>query len=221
MTRTTTSTNDATDEKPTEPINHDDPGTLEELYHEKGLSLHQIADRSAVSHSTIRRRMEQFGIKRRERAKSVPYANFRTDREGYERWEQGGGPEKSQDSITVLVHRLVAVAEHGVDVVAGRVVHHENGIPWDNRPENLVIMDWGEHTTHHNDPVISDEELLAELRAGYEGLGIAPTVGDVEAFGEYSLQPYYQRFGGLLKALQEADIPLRDSQKAQLGDGNE
>lgn len=29
------------------------------------------------------------------------------------------------------------VAEHGVDAVAGKHVHHKNGIRWDNRPEKL------------------------------------------------------------------------------------
>ena len=70
---------------------------------------------------------------------------FHTDDRGYEVWTVWDHPIRRR----VLVHRLVAIAEHGVDEVVGKVVHHRNSIPWDNRPENLEVLSRGEHARHH------------------------------------------------------------------------
>jgi hypothetical protein len=43
----------------------------------------------------------------------------------------------------------LAVAEYGYDAVCNKQVHHENGVPWDNRPENLELMRIDEHAKHH------------------------------------------------------------------------
>jgi hypothetical protein len=50
---------------------------------------------------------------------------------------------------SVFVHRLLAVAEYGFDAVCGMDIHHKNGIKWDNRPSNIVIMDHAEHVRLH------------------------------------------------------------------------
>lgn len=49
-------------------------------------------------------------------------------------------------------HRLIAVAEYGIDEVVGKHIHHENGIPWDNRPENLTPMAAPDHLSEHWHP---------------------------------------------------------------------
>lgn len=42
------------------------------------------------------------------------------------------------------IHRLVAVSEYGFDAVANYNVSHKNEIPFDNRPENIEIVDYVE-----------------------------------------------------------------------------
>jgi len=41
--------------------------------------------------------------------------------------------------------------------VKDKHVHHKNGIPWDNRPENLEAMSRQEHRTIHNQPDYTPE----------------------------------------------------------------
>jgi len=50
-----------------------------------------------------------------------------------------------RNSDYVPIHRLVAVAEYGFDAVVDKEIHHKNGMPWDNRPENLEPLSKEEH----------------------------------------------------------------------------
>lgn len=132
-----------------------DEGTLRELYHEQGLSLRQIADELDCHYTTVHQYMDEHGIDRRDanhHPESAAHATFTTHTAGYELWVD--------ESKTVLVHRLVAVAEHGLDAVCDGVVHHENEVKWDNRPSNLTVIEsQGEHTRLHQRPEIADEQL--------------------------------------------------------------
>jgi hypothetical protein len=76
------------------------------------------------------------------------------------------------DSDSIGIHRLVAVAEYGIEAVSDRQVHHINGIPWDNRPENLLPLTESEHQRRErlrgSIERADDEQLAAALRAkGY------------------------------------------------------
>lgn len=64
----------------------------------------------------------------------------------YEGWYQYGedGVQKK-----IYLHRLLAVAEHGLNAVRGSEIHHKNGIPWDNRPSNLKVVSRTEHMKEH------------------------------------------------------------------------
>jgi hypothetical protein len=62
------------------------------------------------------------------------------------RWMDYSNPSRG-DSIPV--HRLLAVAEWGVDAVKGKHVHHENGVKWDNRVGNLELLNPSEHAKMH------------------------------------------------------------------------
>lgn len=142
-----------------------------------------------------------------------PYMRTGVNKDGYVTWRQSS---RNQRRVNFPVHRLLAVSEYGLDAVVGKEVHHENGIPWDNRPENISLVDSAEHRRIHNTPKISERELLMDLRAGAAVLGRAPKVVDVENFGEYSWNPYRRRFGTLQNALEAAGI---DPETGELDDG--
>lgn len=49
----------------------------------------------------------------------------------------------------VYEHRVIAEQMIGRDLLPGEVVHHKNHIRWDNRVENLEVMDAIEHSRKH------------------------------------------------------------------------
>lgn len=128
-----------------------DKDVLTELYWGEGLSQSEIAEQFGISQGTISSAMLELEIPTQEfrqagwEKRRVNRTFFYTDKSGYENASARVG-DKTKD---VRVHRLVAVAEHGVEAVSGQLVHHKNEIPWDNRPANLELMGDSEHKRHH------------------------------------------------------------------------
>ena len=64
--------------------------------------------------------------------------------------KQSGRPTICVDGRHVLEHRIIASQMLGRALLSTEVVHHENGDILDNRPENLLVVKRGQHTSHHN-----------------------------------------------------------------------
>lgn len=138
---------EATDEVPA----YQSPVVLRRLCYDKELSPAEIAEKLGCGESTVRYWVDKFGIERAVDEKYVrdasrnPASYTITDR-GYER-----ALSMTEDGThEIYIHRLVAIAEHGVEAVKDKIVHHRNKIPWDNRPENLELMTQSEHATMHS-----------------------------------------------------------------------
>jgi len=132
-------------DKPSKPYR--DADTLRRLYWEEGKSSREIAAKFDVSKPTILKALRDFGIQIRKPNDGKMPPLF-TDSWGYTRWKH----EHDGDRYGVYVHRLLAVAEHGFDAVAGNDIHHKNGVSWDNRPANLEPIDHADHASkHHSD----------------------------------------------------------------------
>jgi DNA-binding CsgD family transcriptional regulator len=143
-------TNDSDNQDSTD---HKDPETLRRLYWGEELSLSEMANRFGVSRTTVHNYMDKFGVPRRELSEAnrgnsrVEYAYHTISANGYERWEDYISDEM------VKVHQLLAISEgrKASEVFSGDyAVHHKNGVPWDNRPKNLELMDMKDHSSHHN-----------------------------------------------------------------------
>lgn len=139
-----------------------DPETLRQLYHERGLSLREMAAELDCHYTTVHQYMDEYDIERREASydpEKDGYATFTSHTAGYELWVDA--------SKTVLVHRLVAVANEGFDSVCDGIVHHENELKWDNRPSNLTVVEsQRDHARMHNRPTMSAEQTRLDSRTG-------------------------------------------------------
>jgi transposase len=118
---------------------------LEKKYRDEGMSTIEIAERLDCSQRSVRVWLDKHGIEIRKSTREKP-PYFRTRDDGYEEIKSKvNGRTKS-----FLVHRLAVVAWFGYDKVIDKHVHHLNHIPWDNREENVNIMEPSEHAKKHS-----------------------------------------------------------------------
>jgi len=131
-------------------LSYRDGDVLQELYVEQGLKSREIAEMFDVDDTTIRKWMKRNGIEGRQGCPKDYYLNIpvyvSTHTDGYEYAQTQIGGEKEH----VYLHRLLAVAEYGIEAVKDKHVHHENKIPWDNRPENIQVLPAGDHIRLHH-----------------------------------------------------------------------
>jgi uncharacterized protein YjcR len=182
-----------------------DEDVLRELYWEKGMSLKEIGEKFDTGSTTINTWMKKNGIDRRTAAQDKP-VHYRTDDSGYERWRHNTNGIK----YGVAVHRLVKVAEEGLEAVKGMEVHHKNRIPWDNRPSNLELVTPQEHReiTGEQNKIdaadISDEKLREYIYGKSMSINDIAEAEDCKKLAvERSLEqsPVWRRF-----------LPQRDNQ---------
>jgi len=128
-----------------------DEQKMRRLYEDKHLSATEIAQEFDTTPSNINKWLHKHGVETRDRQEAARRAILKkapkqhTTRRGYEYVASKINDERDH----IRIHRLIAVAEYGFDVVAENIIHHKNGIPWDNRPENLEPMSVAEHTRLH------------------------------------------------------------------------
>lgn len=174
-----------------------DAETLKRLYWEEGLSLEGVAERLGCGSTTVRRWMDRHDIpRRRERGAGYPFAPFRTNPRGYEEW-RSNDPDGTERKM--YVHRLLAVAEYGVEAVEGALVHHENELKWDNRPDNIVLMDADTHVRLHKPRLGTSgrDPGEEELRRLYwdEGLTQSEIAEEVGASGSGTVSEWMSKHG--------------------------
>ena len=132
---------------------HTDREWLAEQYHGKGRSLKDMAQECDVNAVTIMNWMDRHEIPRRgytDHLRKPKVTRIKTDR-GYIRL--GSRRPNSDKHDFVFEHQLVAIANgadpHKVFSGGKYECHHKNRIPWDNRPENIELLDGIEHDEIH------------------------------------------------------------------------
>jgi len=133
---------------------HTNEKWLREKYWGEKKTLAEIAEEAGLeAESSVMEWMDRFDIERREKSVAFTLADagagfVQADPSGYETIKHSVDGTTKQYKI----HRLVAMAEYGIDEVMDKRVHHKNGVPWDNRPENLeLVNNQKEHAQRHKD----------------------------------------------------------------------
>lgn len=125
-----------------------DGDLLERLYIDERMSMNDIRKEWDCSLTTVSTWIDKHGIDKRSRSEAamnmhgfLDHVSYYTRDDAHEIW-------RHLDHI-VLVHRLLAYAEFGLDAMRGKEVHHKNFINWDNRAENLELLTAEEHQKKH------------------------------------------------------------------------
>ncbi len=84
------------------------------------------------------------------------------------------------DGIRISEHKLIWEKSHGRSLPHGWMIHHLNGIKYDNRPENLLAMSRGEHCPQTTGLMIVTKDRIIELEKEVKELE-----GLVSAYEEY------------------------------------
>lgn len=130
---------------------HTDESWLREQYHENERSLSDMAGEAGVTAATVLKYMRRYDIPRRsatDHAKQSP-ASYLTVPRGYVKSMSKHNGKQFQ----VWIHQLVAIAD-GADPYkvfsnGAYHCHHKNGVKWDNRPENIELLEGRDHESIH------------------------------------------------------------------------
>jgi len=162
--------------------NHDetpwrDEETLREEYVHKQRPSTELAEEWGCDQSTVRKWVREYGFSKYSQLPEFTLLPRKSEetldsgRKTTATYEMYYFNDNEGYSSSVPHHRLLAVAEWGLDAVRDMYVRHENSIPWDNRPENLELLTHEEHfrknretaiTDKYEDAPWRDEELLRE-----------------------------------------------------------
>jgi hypothetical protein len=133
-----------------------DKSYLRELYHEKGLSMKEVAEECNCALYTIQRWFDRHDIETRQAPQdpTLPAQNgFTRTGEAVGAVYEYVGHRVDGTHRTTGVHRLIAYANGQLEFEElwdeSVVVHHKSEHGLDNRPENLEVMLRSEHTAHH------------------------------------------------------------------------
>jgi transcriptional regulator with XRE-family HTH domain len=187
---------------------HREEHILAYLYWIEDLTQEEIADRLGYSRTYVSQNMAEIptGPDPTKHRASVGY--YINDDRG-KLWSCFQGETK-----VTLEYRLLAVAEYGIEAFyddedgdgddedTEMVVHHQNGHPLDNRPENLEVMEKEEHDDLHTS---DDSEFIIEN--GEAKLVDAPDADARRAVDEW--------LNDDLDALDENDIPDADEVESE------
>jgi len=132
-----------------------DADFMQKLYVECGESTYSIAELLDCSRETIRRWLQKHDIDtdkrgRPEKSESSKYIYRRENDKNYVQYAVGN---PNEDVSTFYEHQLVLIAEgaepSNVFSENEMETHFENGCPLDTRPDNVELMDAGEHKELH------------------------------------------------------------------------
>lgn len=130
-----------------------DGSWLREKYYDEQMSAGEIADELGCEKSAVYGQMDKRDMERRSKEEGAAMYH-RNEWAGYYVRPNGyvmTRAKVNRQEVAVGIHRLIAISD-GADpyeIFGGKHVHHKNGIPWDNRSENLEVVSNSDHISKH------------------------------------------------------------------------
>ncbi|WP_224447802.1 HNH endonuclease [Haloprofundus salilacus] len=127
---------------------------LEILYLEEEMSQQEIANYLGCSQSSVSNWLARHDIDTRDRSEAAKKNHVGLSTRGDTGYVRcySNDPDGSHE---VYLHQLQVIHDgedpHKVFSSGEYQVHHKNGIPFDNRSENLELMSASDHTKHHHE----------------------------------------------------------------------
>lgn len=112
----------------------------------RGLTLTELALEYQTPEETVRRWLHERGVCMRPRSFWVP-GSRPTGKGKYKMVKQADNPKAHKGMMRE--HDVVMEAHIGRGLRLDEQVHHKNGLKWDNRLENLELVDVSDHTRLH------------------------------------------------------------------------
>lgn len=125
---------------------------LQTEYVEKGKSAEKLSSEWGCDPSTVTNWLKKHNIRVRDNSEYRQGHATYTVTNGYGRWREYAGYDRNK---SVTVHRLAAVAWFGLNEVNGKHIHHKNGVRWDNREENISLLNQSEHARQHQKELVA------------------------------------------------------------------
>lgn len=147
---------------------------IKKMWYEEKLPVNQIAQKLGVSWTCVAKFLPKLGITfefRYPSGEDDPHwrgghkykASGQQDSRGYILIHPPDYHKLPHDKRYVRRNRFIWEQTHGVPVPKGYEVHHLNGIKDDDRPENLVALPKGTHTTLHHPSYKVLQERIRDL----------------------------------------------------------
>lgn len=117
---------------------------LVEMYVNRGLTMEEVADEWGCSVSTVSDWLAEYGVGSR----GAPGVHWYEGADGYCELRVGNGDE----SVRIGEHVLAALVENPAGEVfsSDTVAHHRDKWRFDNRPENVQVLDSSDHLRLHS-----------------------------------------------------------------------
>jgi len=132
------------------------------MYYDKEMSWSEIGEELGKSKSSVQYMFKKYDIEPRTIGEAKRLENKSKVDLSVIRGRMKISFSQFGEQVQFPVAKLVALLDNELGEVFSKNVHHKNNHPIDDRPENLEVVDKGEHVIRHDGHPNPDPERVSE-----------------------------------------------------------